>query len=144
MSDTNGGTRLRAVLNRGHYANLSLQGSACHSPLSLGPPEVQRAGLVCVLHLSVSLRLPVDLWSLNEWMWHKSASTQLTQDKRLMRSKDQEHDWSVGPQPSPGPWEQWGMDCKSGERESKQQLRSLSPDLELGFRILKTREHWLR
>lgn len=131
MSDTNGGTRLRAVLNRGQKANLSLQGSACHSPLSLGPPEVQRAGLVCVLHLSVSLRLPVDLCSLNEWMWHKAASTQLTQDKRLMRSKDREHDWSVGPQPSPGssagPWEQWGMDCKSGERERASSSSEVSP-----------------
>lgn len=69
-------------------------------------------------------KTPVDLWSLNERRWHKSASTQLTQDKRLMRREDREHNWSAGPQPGPGDsaglWEQWGVDCKSGERAAAQ------------------------
>lgn len=77
---------------------------------------------------------PCRPWTLNEWMWHKSASMQLPQDKRLMSSKDQEH---TSPRdPSPGNFSGlWGVGCSSLGRE--QQLRSLPSDLELGFKILK-------
>lgn len=101
----------------------------CHlSQLSIGSPEVRRAGLVCVFHLCVSIRGSRWLWSLNEWMWHTSASTQLPQDKCLMSSKDQEHARKTPALATFLACGEWAV--KSLERG--QQVRSLHSDLELG------------